>query len=799
MAIQETSISFPVTRGSGPRAASRTLVFPREVTKAVAAIRGYQIGYVGDDHHVGILQVELDTTINANVVVVNGRLGCRDWSGSWDDEYNGAIQVTVIAELVPVSAPEPRGDLQIMDLEVNQATQFFRSAEHLNSSNVMPDNSMPLIGGKMTGLRFYVDYDATAGLPPITNLSGTLTVRQGGIFTTFSPLANIAPLRTTEIDRAQVDHTLNFAIPAAWCRGRLDVSCRVFDAGTPAQTSAAYQRTLQFVDVNPLRIYGVGINYTGMGLDLAAPTISDLNSTFNFTRKVWPTGDVLTSGFTTLDFSDNLAGNAANGCGNGFNNLLSQLRDIKGDTDDLVYGLLPIGTPLTGVGGCGGGGAGSGMVGNQVTAAHEAGHALGRKHAPCDDSSRCDTPQNTDDNFPLYGNYVSDSIGEFGFDPSLNRVHDPSTRRDFMGYSGNDWISPYTYRALLTKGDPISFTPSARRNMFIFAAKAAVSETTNVSKTEERAEWIKQRIPLLFLTIWVDSEKVTLLPSFTYPAYIRRPGNDSNYEVHLEDANGTVVACVTLQMACGTCDHECGPLELQGEVPWSESAKKLVLRKHGEDIESFEIETPPKLKVKTSKTKSGAYKVQWEAIGDYDPLYYLLQWQDYDGTWRGVAPRTKENSLIIPKQYKFANRKVLKLRLLAVHLLHTASEEFEIKTSNAEPPVVIDVNYHPEDQTYYAYATDAIGRMMPSDSLVWYDDRGGELAHGNALSLKSASYKGGVATVRLLNSNITATEGYALLNPKDSNRKDICGYRPNGNASLELLKQAGLLDNDKNK
>ncbi|XLS27400.1 hypothetical protein ACJD0Z_09345 [Flavobacteriaceae bacterium M23B6Z8] len=797
MAIQETSISFPVTRGSGPRNASSTLVFPREVTKAVAAVRGYQIGFVGDDHHVGILQVELDTSINNNVVIVNGKLGCRDWSGSWDDEYNGAIQVTVIAELASVTAPEPRGDLQILDVEVNQATQFFRAAEHLDAANVMPDNSMPLIGGKMTGLRFYTDYDATAGLPAISNLSGTLTVRQGGAIANFSPLATITPIRTTEIDRAQVDHTLNFAIPAAWCRGRLDISCRIFDAANPAQTSASFQKTLQFVDVNPLRVYGVGINYTGMGLNLPAPTIGNLNNTFNFTRRVWPTGDVLTSGFTTIMFSDNMAGVAADGCGSGFNNLLSQLRDIKGDTDDLVYGLLPTGTPLTGVAGCGGGGAGSGVNGDQVTAAHEAGHAVGRKHAPCDDSSRCDTPQNTDDNFPLYGNYVSDSIGEFGFDPSVNRVHDPSTRRDFMGYSGNDWISPYTYRALLTKGDPISFTPSARRNMFIFAANAIAAPDGNSVNSQERAEWIKQRIPLLFLRLWVDRKKVTLTPSFTYPAYIRRPGNNSEYEVHLEDAKGAVLACVRLQMACGTCDHDCGPLELLGEVPWADSAKQLVLRKDGTDIERFDIEEPPKLKVKTTKNKSGEYKVSWEAIGDSDDLNYLLQWQDYDGTWRGISPRTKEHSILIPKRYQFADRKVLKLRLLAVHLLHTALEEFEIKTSNAEPPIVVDVNYQPENKTYYAFASDAVGRMIPSDNLVWYDDNGGELAKGNALSIKSLSNQEGVATVKLIDANITATEGYALLNPRKKNPKEICGYRPNSSASIELLKQAGILDNDK--
>ena len=238
MIIRETSVSFPVVRGSGPQNATSTLVFARPVAKAVAAVRGYQIGYVGDDHHVGILQVELDTTITGNVVVVQGRLGCRDWSGNWDDEYNGSIQATVFAELEDITLPPPRGDIQILDLEVNQATQFFRAAEHLDAGNVMPDNSMPLVGGKMTGLRFYVDYDISAGLPPIGGLSGELTIESGGASTTLTPLATITPRPATETDRAQADHTLNFAIPAAWCRGRLEISCRVFDASDSTRRSA---------------------------------------------------------------------------------------------------------------------------------------------------------------------------------------------------------------------------------------------------------------------------------------------------------------------------------------------------------------------------------------------------------------------------------------------------------------------------------------------------------------------------------------------------------------------------------
>ena len=797
MAIRDTSVSFPVTRGSGPRIASSTLVFPRQVTKAVAAVRGYQIGFVGEDHHVGMLQVELDTTINGNVVVVTGRLGCRDWSGNWDDEYTGAINATVFADLAPASAPPPRGDLQVTDMEVNQATQFFRSAEHLDSANVMPDNVMPLVGGKLTGLRFYVDYDASAGLPAIAALSGALRLRSGGAETTLAPIATITPRAASTINRAQADHTLNFAVPAAWCRGRLDLSLEVFDRANPGQRSARFQRTLDFVDVNPLRVYGVGINYTGMGVNLAAPSFEAFDRTFDYTRKVWPTGEVLASGFTTLEFSQDLSGNAADGCGSGFNALQDALKDIKGDTDDLVYGVLPTGTPLTGVGGCGGGGAGSGMVGGGVTAAHEAGHAVGRKHAPCDDTSRCDSPQNQDGDYPQYGVYVSDSIGEFGYDPAANFVHDPATQHDFMGYSGTDWISPYTYRALFAKGDPQPSQPTAARRLSLMMASAAIpaAGASGAGSARARAEWIKMRLPLMFLSLWVDGGKAILRPSFTYPAYLRRPGAATDYEVHLEGPEGKVLACVALQQACGACDQGCGPLHLQGEVPWDPAARRLVLRRDGADIESWPVEDAPKLDVKVGKSGK-EYRLTWSTAGEAGPLTYLVQWQDMDGSWRGIAPRTTETGMTIPARYHYARRDALRLRVLAVHLLHTASVELDLKAAGIEPPAVIDVSYQPEADSYRAVARDPLGRALPADQLVWYGEDGGEIARGGILSLR-ATARQGVATVRLDGAGVTAAEGFALLEPNRDDGRDTCGCRPSGRAAAEALQRAGLMTFEK--
>jgi hypothetical protein len=270
----------------------------------------------------------------------------------------------VLADLVRVTAPPTRGDLSITGLEVNQAIQSFRSAEHLDAATLLPD-ATPVVGGKITGLRLWVDYGADAGLPAITDLSGEVTVRSGAATQVIAATASITPRCESEIDRGQADHTLNFRVPGEQCRGVVDIEARVFDAANPTMRSAALRRTLRFVDVNPVRVYGVGIHYTGQGMDLAAPSDTDMLDTLDKTRRLFPTGDVLLSGFTTIDYDKDMRTTDTSGCGDGFEDLNDELRDMRGDSDDLFYGLLPNGVLFGTFSGCGGGGVGSGMVGAQ--------------------------------------------------------------------------------------------------------------------------------------------------------------------------------------------------------------------------------------------------------------------------------------------------------------------------------------------------------------------------------------------------------------------------------------------------
>ena len=472
----------------------------------------------------------------------------------------------------------------------------------------------------------------------------------------------VTPRRATDIARGAVDHTLNFLIPDAWCDGVVDLVLRVFDAAAPGQKSGAMHRTLRFVRVNPLRVYSVGINYTGAGLNLPAPTDADFATTFDYTRRVWPTGDVLFSGYTTIEFSESLAGTASEGCGDGFNSLLDELQDMRGDTDDLVYGLLPNGTPLTGVGGCGGSGAGTGMVGAGATAAHEAGHAVGRDHAPCDDSARCDSPLDTDDDFPNYGSYVSDSVGEFGFDVENNVVFDPATSRDFMGYSGTNWISPYTYAALMAKGDPSPSTGGClcdghRRWARRLGARglrvgrgttgrsrpARVDQAGGAGAVPSRARRRQGRrgLPVVHLRGLPAAPRCSHRLRGPHPRRQAQPPR-------------LPAARTSLPLL----RHRLRPGGARRSVPIKGEPDRLVVRRKGKNLEKVDFEAPVRLICDSGSTSDGDLHLKWEGpLGSGTLIWYLVQWADRDGTWRGLAPRTQETELRRPESASAGRRR----------------------------------------------------------------------------------------------------------------------------------------------
>lgn len=102
MQIQSGSVSLSPISGSGPQTLSTTVNMPAAVTHATAILTGFLVEFSnGDDHNIGQLDIQVNVPaggVNGNSVAVRAIIGLRDWSGNWDDAYDGRVFFTVIGE-----------------------------------------------------------------------------------------------------------------------------------------------------------------------------------------------------------------------------------------------------------------------------------------------------------------------------------------------------------------------------------------------------------------------------------------------------------------------------------------------------------------------------------------------------------------------------------------------------------------------------------------------------------------------------------------------------------------------------
>ncbi len=745
MEIRTGSVLFQSLRGNGPRTASQTVIFPRNVERAAVGIAGYSAGFSGDDHHFGNMQVVVDHTVNANTVDVTVTFGVRDWSGDWDDNYEGTVRFVVLADLESPNAPPRRNDMAIIDAEFSQAIQFFRSDRHLDPQTARPDNSISLLARKNTGVRLYLDCDTATATPPVTSVLGEVHIRTpSGATTTLSAIQAISPLREPQINRGSASQTLNFMIPEVWCQGLIDLEFEIFDAADPSRRSPIFERTLRFVNVAPLRVFCVGVDYTGQGLNVAAPAQPAFTSTLSWVEKVYPVGEALLTGYTTLPFSTDMRV-SGDGCGDGWDGILDALRDMRGSSSDIYVGLLQGGAGIdssidggsTSVVGCGGGGVAAAYAGDGVTLAQEIGHAFGRNHAPCDDPmNRCDNPSDQDDGYPNYGTYPSDSIGEFGFDPATNQVFDPASTFDFMGYSKTNWVSPYTYTGLMgsfpTSSAMMASTAIRRFDMATESKPEAIVIASRLQPPERHPGTLS----FVFLRLSVTRDrKVRLEPSFHFEAEERSvpKGRPSGFVVEFQDATGMLLICRELHCTCFHCNGQhCWPKTLRSQVPFPPASRRMVVYEGDQVIFEQEIEKAPELKMRCDH-KGKRHLVSWTVTGKSDGLLYLVQWKDESGIWRGVAPRTTELQLELPTALT-AHRKELDLRVLACRGIATGRAEITCKLEGRPAPGTIHV--HATGDLLAAKVVDASGAVDPSAELVWSDEHGAELGQGKMLDLR---------------------------------------------------------------
>jgi hypothetical protein len=724
--------------GSGPRTQQTTIVFGRSVNRAAAGITAYTVGFGNnDDHNVGLIDVSISTEINSNVVIVTSTLGLRDWSGDWDDAYYGNIQFAVVAELDTVA---PRPDVTITGVEMNQAVQFYRASSYLQPAP--PDNCIALNERKATAFRVYVDWDADAGLP-LTSLTGSIVVQDtSGTSTTLQPInpgGAIAPRADSEINQAIADHTLNFVLPAPQCYGVKTLNVQVWDAAAPASKSGLYSRTVVFSPLNALEMYVVGVNYTANNLNLPAPTQAEFTSSgFNYLSQVYPQGDIYQSGYTTITFNEDVNYTITNsgGCGSGMDDLLDQLSDMRGGSDEVYIAVLPnlsqIQTPGSNIGGCGDTGGGTAIVflDQPGDTPHEVGHALGRSHAPCNPGQCTPMPANVDSNYPQYGALPAGSIGAYGFSADLTAgtetVFSPASDFDFMAYRGPQWVSAYTYLALAGAGQPTLGGTSS--------GGVSAHPTTVVP------------VETLFVRFTVSRDRhVERATGFHFEALPASQKACHEFVVELLDSQHRTLICQALQCSCESCGGEyCWPKKFSARLPYPQGSRWLRVWEKDKNIYEEHIPDPPVVKIKPPTVTNTGLVLQWSATsptGSTKDLWYLVQWFDAeDEVWRGVAPRSQATTITIPGRYFAAGNS--QLRVLASSGIATGKAEANPPTvsDEAKPTITLAEQDHIDKKralppVLHALAVDSGGRHVQAKSASW---RIGKLqiAHGRSVDLR---------------------------------------------------------------
>lgn len=372
--------------------------------------------------------------------------------------------------------PPPNFDhVSLQGIEVAQAVQDFT-------------NSVPLIAGKTTWVRVYLDkVNGTRGL------TATLNAQRGAAKVVINPQAPITvdAADTLTIRRQNWGKSLNFPVPASMIAS----GTTIFTLGAPTDTSAQHKTIIcdnctnptqvSFSSMPPLVIRMIGLTYPftptpGGSTATATPRAVDYTLLRSWLGRAYPVSQVNASQTTAVLNFKLTFGNDTTDC-TAANAQLSAIRAVDmaqpgADNRTHYIGLVSnqggymrgcaavpaAADPTTTASGPSGAPGGPGLVPSNSAGdpdasfadwygGHELGHTFGRNHP-----NICGTPPAYDTAFPYPNGQISNATEQsaVGLDVGDATNGAPfallwgATSFDIMTYCRQpDWPSDYTYRA----------------------------------------------------------------------------------------------------------------------------------------------------------------------------------------------------------------------------------------------------------------------------------------------------------------------------------------------------------------
>lgn len=394
---------------------------------------------------------------------------------------------------------------------------------HLNQGNQSKDGSVGGVAGRPGLLRVVLSAREANDLAPdvLVRLHTDGGVREERI----SAPSGSVPL---DPDLAQSEDTWDLELSSAEVREGLAVDVVVDPDSTLSGDRYGFRypygdrpHSLDVQTIPPLNVRFIPVHWEASGRTGEVGP-SNVDGFLERTRQWIPTAEVSPEILGTFTTDRDLTTTQ------GWVGLLSDLQAVRiddGATDEYYQGIVPRtrGAPVGGMAYLLADPASRSRVAvshdhlprASSIVAHELGHNMGRRHAPCGG------PERVDADFP----YARARIGPPGYNVRSKGLVDPGPRYDYMSYCSPNWTSDYTYEALLEW-----------RRSDALAAEGALLAGPGTSAgpggEEEGA-----------LLLWgtVGPQDAVLNPAFSVKAAPRLPEEEGPYQLRGLDEDGQEV------------------------------------------------------------------------------------------------------------------------------------------------------------------------------------------------------------------------------------------------------------------